>query len=73
MRYLPLIILAMLLSACGEEFQAAQNKSSAETKKYEMICSRDLSPHSGPAVYRCENEEAVCYSIHEGTSCKFKQ
>lgn len=41
----------------------------------QMSCERLRSELIGPAVYRCENEEVVCYINvpRGGVSCKFKE
>lgn len=44
---------------------------------YEPIeCVTLKSPWAGPRVYRCENDEVICYYMKDGynggPSCKFK-
>lgn len=41
----------------------------------QMSCEKLISELTGPTVYRCENEEVVCYvdGWHGGVSCKFKE
>lgn len=44
------------------------------SKTYEMNCTNDLvTDPSSVAIYRCENQEVICYSEHRGgMNCIFK-
>ena len=63
MRY-AIILLALALSACDEGAPRTQTK-------YGMDCTGYLNTNH--SIYRCENEEAICYDHDEHLSCKFKQ
>jgi hypothetical protein len=63
MPHLLLLVLMVYLSSCSGDSPRKQTK-------WGMECTGYLSDdHS---IYRCENEEAICYDHDEHLFCKFK-
>jgi hypothetical protein len=59
------ILAVFVLAAYGEE------SSPRKQTKYGMDCSGNLN--GAHSIYRCENEEVVCYNHDEHLSCNWKQ
>lgn len=70
MRYLLLFVLLLTVCSCdeGRDDAPVRNKTTA---KYAMDCSHRLNEDHD--IYRCENDEAICYDHDEHLACKFKQ
>lgn len=64
------ILLTFVLSACSAETQVEERRRDELTAKYKMICTHDLN--NVHLIYRCENDEAVCYDHDMHPFCKFK-
>jgi hypothetical protein len=52
------LILIVFLAGC-QELGTRTERSASEP--HAMACSLDLMPLSNDAVFRCENDEVVCY------------
>ena len=70
---LAIIAAATINSLCGCDTKQTPEQKAALTEQYRMKCTDDLAPGLGYTMYRCENEEAVCYGYGgKGDSCHFK-
>lgn len=70
-----LVIMCRTLTGCSCEVSSAPSsvaKVAEAPSPFKMNCTE--SSHDHVNIYRCENEEAVCYSgySHDSVSCHWK-
>lgn len=67
MRYLLVLAAGVALGVSIYSWFGAEARAGG---KWDMKC--DVLENTSPSFDRCENQEAVCYKMGTGLSCKFK-
>ena len=63
------LLTVILVAACADNYPVEDTAA----QRYAMRCTKDISPRNFQGrVYRCENDEVICYDSGHGLQCQWK-
>jgi hypothetical protein len=65
-----LLIIITLILLAGCETPRAKQIREAQESEHHIKC---FDVGSNRFLYRCENQEVICYKYNDGLQCKFKE